>query len=710
MRSSELVFALGCSMLAFGCAVAADETEEIIDNLVHAGFPRSDIMVVDGKVYVGRDAEVSLTASREMIRTVDAGEEQYRTTNLISTSLGKICIDGSTFTGVFSTALDLAIQNYDEQQLTFAMARTPSTGCSFTINAVLAPGVVGGSSGFPSGGLPFGTINIGDGLAPFAVDTIEHVITHEIGHTIGFRHSDYFNRAISCGGAAVNEGDAGVGAILIPGTPSGAVVGGSIMNSCFRQVETGEFSATDITALTALYGASSDALRIERWATRQGGFWDAQQWVIGDFNGDGRLDMANVFNDGGLASIDVHLSTGASFGIARWATRQGGFWDQQKWIAGDFNGDGRADLANVFNDGGLASIDIHLSTGASVGIARWATRQGGFWDAQKWSAGDFNGDGRADLANVFNDGGLASIDVHLSTGGSVGIARWATRQGGFWDQQKWMAGDFNGDGRVDLANVFNDGGLASIDIHPSTGVSFGIQRWATRQGGFWDAQKWSAGDFNGDGRADLANVFNDGGLASIDVHLSTGAAFGIARWATRQGGFWDQQKWIAGDFNGDGRADLANVFNDGGLASIDVHLSTGASFGIARWATRQGGFWEAQKWSAGDFNGDGRADLANVFNDGGLASIDVHLSTGASVGIARWATRQGGFWDAQKWSAGDFNGDGRADLANVFNDGGLASIDVHLSTGASVGIARWSTRQGGFWDAQNWSAGDFHGE
>src|SRR6185436_18152694 len=119
------------------------------------------------------------------------------------------------FTGVFSTALDLAIQNYEEQPLTFAMARTPSTGCGFTINAVIQPGVVGGSSGFPSGGVPFGTINIGGGLSTFSVDTIEHVITHEIGHTIGFRHSDFFKRRISWG-AGGNEGDGGVGAILVP--------------------------------------------------------------------------------------------------------------------------------------------------------------------------------------------------------------------------------------------------------------------------------------------------------------------------------------------------------------------------------------------------------------------------------------------------------------------------------------------------------------
>ncbi|MBW4458306.1 MAG: hypothetical protein KME55_40150, partial [Nostoc indistinguendum CM1-VF10] len=99
-----------------------------------------------------------------------------------------------------------------------------------------------------------------------------------------------------------------------------------------------------------------------------------------------------------------------------------------------------------------------------------------------------------------------------------------------------------------------------------------IQRRATGQGGFWDTQKWLAGDFNADGKDDLVNVFNDGGgLANIDAHLSNGESFGIQRWATGQGGFWDTQKWLAGDFNADGKDDLVNVFNDGGgLANIDA--------------------------------------------------------------------------------------------------------------------------------------------
>jgi hypothetical protein len=264
MISRATVLAVACSALAFGCANSADsvdETQEIIENLQLAGFPSSDIMVVDGVVYVGRDSAVTLEASREMLQAPSNPDEQYRTTNLMSRNVRTLCVDVrlcANHSAKFNNALINATNNYTNLNLTFNISRrtTDFTGCQARITCRIAAGVTGGSSGFPSGGLPFGTINIGNGLdsATFSTDTVEHVMTHEIGHTIGFRHSDFFNRSISCGGAATNEGAAGIGAILIPGTPNGAVVGGSIMNSCFRTTETGEFTATDITMLNALFG------------------------------------------------------------------------------------------------------------------------------------------------------------------------------------------------------------------------------------------------------------------------------------------------------------------------------------------------------------------------------------------------------------------------------------------------------------------------
>jgi hypothetical protein len=262
MFTRALVLAVSCTF-AFGCGTepqlaSDDEIQEIIDNLKQVGYVDADILVEAGVVYVQQDAAVSLEASREMLTADVDTQEQYRTSNLVGTAITTICINGSAFTtnAKFNDALNRAITNYNNEGLRWTMRRTTgsTTGCSATITARLLQGVTGGSAGFPSGGRPFNTINIGTGLqaAQFSVDTVEHVITHELGHCIGFRHSDFFNRSITCGSGG-NEGSGGVGAIHIPGTPTGATVGGSIMNSCFRSSETGEFTSSDRVALNFLY-------------------------------------------------------------------------------------------------------------------------------------------------------------------------------------------------------------------------------------------------------------------------------------------------------------------------------------------------------------------------------------------------------------------------------------------------------------------------
>jgi hypothetical protein len=259
MFKRATVLAVIGSVWTFGCSTepqpgSLEERQEIVDNLVEAGFPVDDIMIADGLVYVGRDGHVTLEASREMIAPVAAGQEQYRTNNLVGTGVSKICVvPTSQFNGYsnLSAGLDLAIDNYNSQNLRLTFVRGSASDCTATINAKTTSGV-GGSSGFPSGGKPYGTINIGTGLQSYSADVNEHVITHEIGHTIGFRHSDYYDRSISCGTGG-NEGTAGVGAVLIPGTPDTARVGGSVMNSCFRASENGEWSSSDKVALDYLY-------------------------------------------------------------------------------------------------------------------------------------------------------------------------------------------------------------------------------------------------------------------------------------------------------------------------------------------------------------------------------------------------------------------------------------------------------------------------
>ncbi|RKH49250.1 protease B [Corallococcus llansteffanensis] len=251
--------ALLAGVALVGCGVDPEtENQEIVSNLIEAGFPADDIMVADERVYVGRDAHVTLDASREMLQAPAGSAEQYRSTNLVGSSVTKICVNPtSTFDSytLLSQGLDLAIANYNERGLRITFARGPTTGCTANIIATTMDGA-GGWTGFPSGGLPYGAIFIGTGLQSYSVDLNEHIITHELGHSIGLRHSDYYDHNISCG-VAGDEGAGDLGAIHIPGTPTTATLGGSVMNSCARTTETGEWTSSDITALNSLYSPGS---------------------------------------------------------------------------------------------------------------------------------------------------------------------------------------------------------------------------------------------------------------------------------------------------------------------------------------------------------------------------------------------------------------------------------------------------------------------
>jgi Dual-action HEIGH metallo-peptidase len=241
-----------------------DATAEIIENLRAAGFPESEIALdADGVVMVGGDAVVTLAASRELAGLDDADQDgasfrQYRTSWPMNGNWNHtICIDGTTFDDVatLDPALDGAIEAYNAQNLRFTLVRTNGwqAGCNSLITGQRINGVVS-SSGFPSGNMPYGTIRIANGTLPFGEDVTRHVIMHELGHCFGFRHADYYNRAISCGGTANNEGAGASGAVQIGNTPSSATADGSVMNACWNATSPGTFAGEDLDALHQLWG------------------------------------------------------------------------------------------------------------------------------------------------------------------------------------------------------------------------------------------------------------------------------------------------------------------------------------------------------------------------------------------------------------------------------------------------------------------------
>jgi hypothetical protein len=64
-------------------------------------------------------------------------------------------------------------------------------------------------------------------------------------------------------------------------------------------------------------------------------------------------------------SADVHIATGTVFEYQRWATKQSGYCDGATWFVGDFNGDGKMDMMKEWDSNGKLNADMSISPPAA---------------------------------------------------------------------------------------------------------------------------------------------------------------------------------------------------------------------------------------------------------------------------------------------------------------------------------------------------------
>lgn len=246
--------------------------QEVLSQLADAGYDVSNAIKSyddDGNV-LGYIVENDLLITEESLNNLHdfngkAETEQYATNNLVTGLPRVITVYMPTGRKGFSSGeqagLDEAIRRYNAENLQLTFQRSSSSNADIVFQRLSKrderSGVLG-SAGFPSSnGDPFGTIRMSGILESaygLSVDGIATIMAHEMGHCIGFRHTDFFNRSISCGGSPYNEGDGGVGANHIPGTSTGADLqgNGSWMLSC-ADGSSRPFTNGDKTALDFLY-------------------------------------------------------------------------------------------------------------------------------------------------------------------------------------------------------------------------------------------------------------------------------------------------------------------------------------------------------------------------------------------------------------------------------------------------------------------------
>jgi len=298
--------------------------------------------------------------------------------------------------------------------------------------------------------------------------------------------------------------------------------------------------------------------------------------LAGDFNSDGRADL--VVSDGNSLCLLLNAGDGAFASGQTIMTGLGGSFSPNALAVGDFNGDGKLDIVAVVDASSdvPSNVTVLLGRGDGTFSSLNVFNLPSFVGAVSLATGDFNGDGLLDFVVATSSLTFQSepTDVYVALGkGNGSFSSPIATAAGTFGGNLLLAGDFNGDGKTDIV-------IQLLTVNPSIMLSNGDGTFRFSS----DAPETIGGavavDLNGDGTPDLA-------VSYLDLEVATGVGDGtflspimIAPTYGGQGLF----AIVAGDVNGDGKPDLVAL--NGNQQGMEVYLNaTSKNFTVVSAAT-----------------------------------------------------------------------------------------------------------------------------
>jgi hypothetical protein len=355
-------------------------------------------------------------------------------------------------------------------------------------------------------------------------------------------------------------------------------------------------------------------------------------------------------------------------------------------VSSDIDGDGKPDIIVANYSSGTISIYRNTSTSGSISTGSFASKVDFATGLNPYciAVGDVDGDGKPDVAVTNYASNSVSVFRNTAVPGSVTASSLAARvdfsTGG--NPCGVVIGDIDGDGKSDLtvANIIS--GTVSIFRNTSTVGTITSGSFASRIDFASGSQPryLTLGDIDADGKPDLVVTNQISSTISVFRNTSTsgsitsGSLAAKVDFATGSG----PQGIAIGDLDGDSKLDLVVTNGNSSTISIFRNTSTTGSITPASFAAKVDFISSSGPFlvDIGDFDGDGKPELAVSNLTAGTISIFRNTSTSGSITINSFAAKVDFSTGTSPIgiAIGDFDGDGKPDLSVTNSNSSTVSV------------------------------------